>query len=139
MDPSEGTPAAGGMKSALARLAASLVAMVRTRAELAGIEIAEERERLLVRLAFLFGGVLLVASAVLLVGVFVILLAPEAHRLLAIALVAVAYALLGGGLIVKAKAIGRDAPAPFAATLGELEKDRLRLQRSAQDVAGGNP
>lgn len=139
METSGGTPHAGGMKTALARFAAGLVALLRTRAELAGVEFVEERERLLTRLALLAAGAVLVALAALFAGMFIVVLVPEANRLLAIALVTAAYAILGAVLIVRAKAMGRDSPAPFAATLAELDKDRLRLKRAVHDAAGGDP
>lgn len=139
MDTSEGAPPAGGLKASLARLAESVVGLFRTRAELAGVELVEERERLVQRLALLVGGIVVLAFAALFVGAFIIALFWDSHRLLAIAFVALAHALAGGFMIAKSKAIGRDAPAPFSATLAELEKDRVRLQRAAQDVTGGEP
>ena len=129
MDVSGGA-AAGGLRPALARLGSSLVGTLRTRAELAGVEIVEERERLVLRLALLVGGMVAFALAALFIGVFVVVWSWETRRLLAIALVALVYALAGGVLIARARAIVRAAPAPFAATLSELEKDRVRLKRA---------
>jgi uncharacterized membrane protein YqjE len=139
MDTSEGAPPAGGLKAALARLAESVVGLFRTRAELAGLELVEERERLVLRLALLVGGIVVLAFAALFVGGFIIAWFWDSHRLLAIAFVALVHALAGGFMIAKSKAIGRDAPAPFSATLAEVEKDRVRLQRAAQDLTGGEP
>jgi len=139
MDTSEGAPPAGGLKAALARLAESVVGLFRTRAELAGVELVEERERLVLRLALLVGGIVVLAFAALFVGAFIIAWFWDSHRLLAIAFVALVHALAGGLMIARSKAIGRDAPAPFSATLAELEKDRVRLQRAAQDMTGGEP
>ena len=131
----EAAPSAGGVKSALARLAESAVGLLRTRAELAGVELAEERERLLRRLALLVTGIVVVSLAALFVGAFLVVLFWDTHRLGAIAVVALLYALAGGLLIGKAKAIGDQAPPPFAATLAEVEKDRARLARAAHDAA----
>ncbi len=132
MNPSEGTPAAGGVKPALARLAESVVGLMRTRAELAGVELVEQRERLAMRLALLVAGIVIVAFAVLFAGAFVIVLFWDTHRLAAIAGVAIVHALAGGLMIARARAMGRGAPSPFAATLAELEKDRGRLMRAAR-------
>jgi uncharacterized membrane protein YqjE len=128
-------PASGGLKAALARLAESALGAFRTRAELATVELVEERERLVLRLSLLAGGLLLIAFAALFAGAFVIVLFWNTHRLRAIALVAVAYLAIGALLVAKAKSIGRAAPTPFAATLAELEKDRLRLARAVRDPA----
>ena len=136
MDPSEGAPPAGGLKATLARLAESVVGLLRTRAELAGIELVLERERLVLRLALLVAGIVVLALAALFVGVFVVALFWDSHPLGAIVFVALLYALGGALLIARSRAIGREAPTPFSATLAELEKDRVRLQRAAQDAAG---
>ena len=124
-------------KPSFARLAESVVGLVRTRAELAGVEFVEERERLIVRLALLLGGVMVVALAALFAGLLLVALFWDTHRLAIIAFLALLYAFAGALLIAKARAIGREAPGPFAATLAELEKDRLRLRRAAQDAATG--
>ena len=138
MDSPGEEPPAGGMRPALARLAESAVALLRTRAELAGVEIAEERERLMLRLALLVGGVVVIAFAVLFAGLFVIAVFWDTHRLGAIACVALFYALAGALLVARAKSIGSQGPAPFAATLAELERDRARLARAMQEPAEGS-
>ena len=81
MDTSEGAPGAGGLKGALARLAESVVGLFRTRAELAGVELVEERERLVLRLALLVAGIVVLAFAALFVGVFIIALFWDSHPL----------------------------------------------------------
>ena len=129
-------PPSGGLKGALVRVGESAVGLLRTRAELAGVEFVEERERLLVRVALLIGGAIVISFAGLFVGVFVIAFFWDSYPLGAIAGVTILYAIAGALMIAKSRAIGRDAPAPFAATLAELEKDRVRLQRAAQDAGG---
>jgi uncharacterized membrane protein YqjE len=122
-----------GLRPAITRVARALVGILSTRAELASVEFTEERERLTQRLALVAGGGLLLAFAALFVGAFVIVLFWDTHRLWAIAAVAVAH--LAGGLILlsKAKAIGRDSPSPFAATIDELRKDKELLERALAD------
>ena len=127
MDDGGEAPPPGGLRRALARLAESLVAALRTRAELASVELAAERERLVLRVALLAGGSVALAFAALFAGAFVIVLFWDTHRLAAIAGVAIVHAAAGGFLVSKARSLGRDAPAPFAATLAELEKDRARI------------
>jgi uncharacterized membrane protein YqjE len=122
------------MRAALARLAESAIGFLRTRGELAGVEFAEERERLLLRLALLLGGIVILAFAVLFAGLFVIAVFWDTHRLGAIACVALFFALGGALMIARAKSIGSQAPAPFAATLAELERDRARFARAASEA-----
>lgn len=127
MDASAEPPPEGGLKGALARLGASLAGALHTRAELASVELVIERERLLLRLALVVGGVVALAFAMLFAGAFVIVLFWDSHRLRAIAGVALVHAIAGAVLVGKARAIGRDGHMPFAGTLAELDKDRARL------------
>jgi len=120
-------PRAGGLRDALGRLAEGALGALRTRAELAGVELVAERERLFLRLALIAGGVVALAFALLFAGAFVVVLFWDTHRLQAIAGVALAHAIVGAWLVNRARAIGRAAPAPFAQTLAELDKDRARL------------
>jgi uncharacterized membrane protein YqjE len=121
------------MREALARLAESAIGFLRTRGELAGVEFAEERERLLVRLALLLGGIVILAFAVLFAGMFVIAVFWDTHRLGAIACVALFFALGGALMVARAKTIGNQGPAPFSATLAELERDRARFARAVDE------
>lgn len=138
METADGDPTSGRLRPTLARLAESVVGLLRTRGELGVVELVEERERLVLRLALLVGGILVLAFAALFAGVFIIALFWDSHPLRAIVLVALVYLVAGGLMIAKSRAIGRRAPTPFSATLGEFEKDRIRLQRAAQDVTGGD-
>ena len=137
MDTAGESPRQPGLKGALVRVGESAIGLLRTRAELAGVELVEERERLLVRVALLIGGAIVIAFAALFVGLFIIALFWETHLLEAIAAVTLLYAIAGALMIAKSREIGRKAPAPFAATLAEIEKDRLRLQRAARDATAG--
>ena len=107
-----------------------MVGLLATRAELASVELIEERERLTQRLALVAGGGLLLAFGALFAGAFVIVLFWDTHRLWAIAAVALVHLAAGLFLLSKAKAIGRDAPSPFAATIDELKKDKELLERA---------
>jgi len=126
----EAPAARQGLRPAITRVARALVGMLSTRAELASVEFTEERERLTKRLALVAGGGLLLAFSALFAGAFVIVLFWDTHRLGAIAAVALAHLAAGLILLAKAKAIGRDAPSPFAATVDELKKDKELLERA---------
>ena len=122
-----------GLRQSFARIASALVGLVSTRAELASLEFTEERERLTRRLALVAAGGLLLAFAALFAGAFAIVLFWDTHRLWAIALVALAHLAGGAVLLAKARAIGRDSPSPFAATIDELRKDKEALERALAD------
>jgi uncharacterized membrane protein YqjE len=124
---SDSADSAGGLKAAFVRLAGSAIALLRTRLELAGVEFAEERERLQLRLGLLFAGVLLILFGVLGFSAFVVIHFWETNRVAAILGVSAVLIAAGVLLLFRARAIGRQAATPFAATLAELEKDRTWL------------
>ncbi|HVF65465.1 MAG TPA: phage holin family protein [Casimicrobiaceae bacterium] len=136
MEPS--TPARG-LKAAVARLADSFIALARTRTELAGLELGEERDRLIARLALVLGGVLMLAFATLAVSALIVALAWSTHPIAALVAVATAYVVAGLVLLAKAREVARKSSPPFAATLAELTKDRDRLKRAAREIAGSDP
>lgn len=121
------TGAERGLIASLKRLAGTLIATLQTRLELLSTE-AEERALQFARgLLFAVAAVIVGAVGVLIATVFVIVLFWDTHRLLAIALVALAYLVGSIGLARRAQRAWRDQPRLFAATLGELAKDRERL------------
>jgi len=116
------TGAAGPLGSVRA-MGASLVALLGTRVELAAIELKEESERrkrllVLALVAVLFLGAGLAALAVLVVVLF-----WESARVSAIAGVCIVYTAIGAWALARFRAILRDSPPPFSATLAEFRKD----------------
>lgn len=133
-----GPPPAGpyrrpGLRASIARAGSAAFGLLSTRLELASVEVAEERSRL-TRLAALSaaGGVLL-AFALMFAGAFVIALFWDSYRLPAIAVVAIVHAGVGVWLLARARAAATAHPAPLAATIDELRKDRALLQRVFAD------
>lgn len=125
-EPAAERPVAG-LAGALSGIAATVVALLRTRLELATVEFEEERERIqamlvLIILATVFGCFALVALSAL-----VVVWLWDRYPLAAIAGVAIFYALIAAGAVfgLKQRAQGR----PFAATLSELERDAEALRR----------
>lgn len=118
-----------GVGHAVARLVDSLLALAITRGRLAGLELVEERERLLRRLALIVAGILLLTLAVLFLGLLVVAAFWDTHRLAALVWTGLAF-LVTGVLLCRAGLASREGDAPFAATLAEFEKDRARLMRS---------
>lgn len=117
------------LKHTASQLTDSTLALVRARLELASIELAEERERLLTRLAWLFAGILLLVFALLGLGVLAAALLWNTNRLLALVLPTLLFALGGWWLLRHSQALAREGGLPFAATIAEFDKDRALLGR----------
>ena len=127
---SDGNPqeSGGGLRGALARLTAAGIEFSRTRVELATLEFTEERERTAERLVLVVAAALGFAFALLGASAFVVVWFWDTHRLVALGAITVAYALVGVIAAVRLRNRQRSAPKPFAATLAELERDRVWLR-----------
>ena len=123
-DGRDGEPPRVDFRHAAARLADSVLALTRTRAELAAVEFAEEGERLKRSAMILVGAVFMLSFALVGVAAWVVVFFWDTHRLEAIAAVTLAFAAIGAGLLWWDFVRVREAPAPFSATLAEFEKDR---------------
>lgn len=125
------TGAERGLFASLKRLAETLIATLQTRLELLSTE-AEERALQYARgLLFAVAALIVGAVGMLVATVFVIVLFWDTHRLLAIALVALAYLATSFVLARRAQRAWRGQPRLFAATLNELAKDREHLRGRA--------
>jgi uncharacterized membrane protein YqjE len=123
--------------AAAGRIAATLVAMVGTRLELAAVEFQEDARRLLGYLAWSLLAVFLAAGSTMLAALFVILLFWDTYRLQAVAGMA---ALLGvvALLIVSSVRSKLNAQTPlFADTLAELRKDVEYVRHAAAGASAG--
>jgi uncharacterized membrane protein YqjE len=118
------------LRSALARLADSLLGLLRTRLELATVEYSEERERVSQQLMLLVAGIGCVLFALFFAAVLVIAYFWDSDRLAAIVGVIVFFAIVGAALLWRRAEISNAAPLPFTATVSELEKDRAALART---------
>jgi uncharacterized membrane protein YqjE len=112
------------------RIGATLIAMVRTRLELAAVEVQEEARRLLGYLAWTLLAVFLAAGASMLVALFVIVLFWDSYRLQAVAGMAILFALAAAGIAMKVRASFEASPRMLAATLAELNKDAALLRKT---------
>lgn len=109
--------------ASLRSLAASFVGLLRTRVELAIVELQEEGERkkgLLVLAAT--AGVFLMLGA-LLFAIFVVVCFWDTHRVLAAGGMTLLYLGIGAYSLMRLKARAAGSPPPFAATLEELKRD----------------
>ena len=66
--------------------------------------------------------------ALLLFTLLVVVIFWDTHRVAAIGLVALLYLACGAGALIRYRMDGAKSPAPFEATLGELERDLMELR-----------
>lgn len=118
------------LSASISSLLTALLGSVRTRAELASVEYAEERARIGRQLALLVAGLGCLLFAVLFVAVGVIAWYWDTNRMAAIVGVIVVFAGAGAACLWWRARAARAAPTPFAASLAELEKDRAALVRA---------
>jgi len=107
----------------LRSLAGSFVALVRTRVELAVLELREDGERRkdMVVLAAAAGAFL--AMGALIFAVFVVVLFWDTHRVAAAGVMTALYFAIGLFALLRLKQLRAEAPPPFEATLAELARD----------------
>jgi uncharacterized membrane protein YqjE len=119
----------GGISGALSRLTGSVLALLRTRIELAAVEFGEERARAKELIFLIACATSLALFALMFVSLFVIVYFWDSNRLAAAGAVAVFYIVLAAAVFVRLRQHMRNTPAPFAATLAELEQDAASLRR----------
>ena len=122
----------GTLRGSLARLADALLGLARTRLELATVEYTEERRRVAAQLLLLVAGAGCVLLALLFAAAAVVVAFWDSHRLAAIVGVTLFFAIAGAVLLWRRAEVARTSPAPFAASVAELEKDRAALARTLQ-------
>ncbi len=119
---------------AMAQLAASALAMLRTRLELASVEFAEARARVKDMVVLAAVGIVLALFALLFASLFVIAWFWDTNRLAAVGGMTLFYIAVTVGIFARLRQISRNAPAPFAATLEELENDAAALRRRGSRI-----
>lgn len=110
--------------SNLSQIAGDLGAILQTRAEIFSLELAEQRSRFFSLLGLFALGVLFLSLALVVFSIFVVsLFWPGEFRFWAIGSLALAYLLIGLGLIFRLLSrLKTDAP-PFEVTRQELSQD----------------
>ena len=131
-----------GLRESLSGLLGDVVAATQTRIELFGLELAEEKNRLVSLAGLVFAAFVFLVLALLVFSLLIAALFWDTeHRYLAIGLLAVAYALIGVGLLLAVRRRIESGPPPFAHTLDELRRDAaalavVRHDDSATDASG---
>jgi uncharacterized membrane protein YqjE len=116
-----------GLGDALSGFAATAVAMLRTRLELATVEFEEQRERTKTMLILVVIATVFSCFALIALSVVVVVLLWSTYPLAALFGVVLAYVVIAGIALYALKQ--NSAPRPFAATLQELERDAEALRR----------
>jgi uncharacterized membrane protein YqjE len=116
-----------GFRNAVGALLGRVVRLAQTRIELAGIDLQEQREHFTQTVVALAVAGVCFALALIVATFGVIALFWDTHRYAAIAAVCVVYAGVGLVFLGRYYRLRRDSPAPFAATLRELERDRRAI------------
>lgn len=122
------TPVPGGLLGALRAMGATLGEAARVRGALLGIEIREELERRKHMLVLATLAVAFLHMAFLLLSLFVAVVFWDTHRVEAIGLMATLYLVFGAAALFRLRLAVATSPAPFAATLGELDRDLADLR-----------
>ncbi|MET0680018.1 MAG: phage holin family protein [Burkholderiales bacterium] len=123
-----GAPRPPGLVDSLSRLGRTALGVLRTRLEILGTELEEERIHF-ARLALAVAAIAFcLQMAVLLFVAFLVVLLWESHRLATLGAAAAAFLIAGvvGMLVLKRRLARR--PKMFASSLGELVKDEERLK-----------
>ena len=119
---------AEGLFESLRNLARTFLAIVQTRIEIFASEVDEERARL-ARIAVLAAvAALCVALAVVLLVFLLVVLFWDTNRLLAIGVLAGAFAVGGVASCLGLRVAISQRPKFLSATLAELRKDRTKLE-----------
>ena len=129
MAESSGEPETGRRRAgaSLRSLATNVLGLIATHIELIGVELQEEKERI-VEIAVLGAFALVMFAMVLLLVTLLIVAALwDSYRLQAMIGVALLYAFLGGWALATIRRKLDAHPNPFAATAEELAADRERL------------
>ena len=127
-EPGAERPAAG-LVAALSGMAATAVALLRTRLELATVEFEEERERITAMLVLIVVATVFGCFALVALSVLVVVWLWDRSPLLAISGVTIFYVLIAAGAVLALKQQLQAHGRPFAATLAELERDAEAMRR----------
>jgi len=119
--------AGAGIVQSLRNLAATLVAILRTRFELVATELEEERIRLLQLLFWAAGALFFFGVGILLVVVLLVAVFWDSYRIIAIVTLAIIFLGAGVGMAFVVRRLMLARPKLFSSSLDELAKDRDHL------------
>lgn len=117
-----------GLFDSIKGLAASSVAIVRTRLELLSTEVAEEKERFLSLLWLGMAALFFIGLGIVFAALLLTVALWENHRLLVLAILTLLFLGLGLAALSLALKQARSASRLFSASLAELSKDQDHLR-----------
>lgn len=133
--PDAGRGAAGGLKTSLQSLAATLMAIAHTRLALLSVELEAEKRRLLGVLAWGALGILLGGFGLVFLAVWLTVLWWDTHRLLALGSSALAFLAVAAVAAWRVRALLVASHEWLGGTLAELEADQRALAGAASAEA----
>lgn len=125
-EPASGEAGAGIVQS-LRNLAATLVALLRTRFELLATELEEERIRLLQLLFWAAGALFFLGVGILMLVILLVAVFWDSHRITAIVTLAGIFLAAGVGMAIGVRNRMQARPRLFSASLDELARDKDQL------------
>jgi uncharacterized membrane protein YqjE len=117
-----------GLLEAVARVGSSVFGMLQNRLELAGIELGEARERLVVTIVASFAALLLLGGAAVALTAWIAAAVWATTGPAVLGWIALAYASAGVGLLLWLRTKLRREPTLLAETLAELRTDAAMLR-----------
>ncbi|CAG9206780.1 putative transmembrane protein [Paraburkholderia caribensis] len=118
------TQTQSGDRGPLRRILSSFFSILQTRLELIGIELAEEKDRLLMVLFMGLAAMMLATMALIALTALIAIAFWDTYRWQSLAGITVVYAVAAIGCALRARSGLHNSPMIFEATLNEFEKDR---------------
>lgn len=113
----------GGLFSSVRRMADTCLSSVHNRVELFGLELQEEKLRLVRLLLWTVAALFASFLAITVITIAVVMIFPEENRKVVVSVFAVFYAIMATVLGLKLRSEIKNAPPPLADTTAELKKD----------------
>ncbi|MDP1612728.1 MAG: phage holin family protein [Sulfuritalea sp.] len=132
-DAAGNTPDQHGLFASSKGLLGTGVKLLHNRLELLGVELAEERVRLISMLAYGAAAFVCIAAGLIFLAMLLTVMLWDSNRLLALGVFAALFIGVGGVCLALAMGQARAGSRLFSASLAELRKDRDAL--SANDAA----
>lgn len=126
--PATAPPASQGLIESLRTAGGTLLEMLETRGALFAVELREEIERRKRMVALAALGFAFLHMALVLLTLLVTVYFWDTHRVAAIVTMTALYLCCGAVALRRVIAEAEASPAPFAATLGELDQDLASLR-----------
>lgn len=126
-DVADKEPGRRGLFASARGLLGTGVTLLHNRLELLGVELAEERVRLVSLLTYGASAFLCLAAGLIFLAIFVTVLLWDSNRLLALGVFSALFLGAGAVSLMLAMALARSGSKLFSASLAELRKDRDTL------------